>query len=407
MRRRDFIKLLAALPVSAMACNNYKFNNSLHSLYSTCITPSLPKNKTIILVELAGGFDGLGIFIPKSQYGTYRDLRPTLGEKEKDVIHLAGDTLLNTRLFEKIYPIFEAGDMAILNGVGYPNPSLSHFKSRDVWNYGVDVDSNNHDTGWATRFLSNIEKKPLMGSILDNNAEPFKGQTDSIMHFKSPVSLFGSNSGRYDDVQNFYNRLDTTPSNIDILPKKNESLKSIISSLSGKIKGGNINYSNPYEYQMKQALELSILPDKYRPNIIKVGFDVFDTHQNQKDFDDSYIELADSLLKLSRALIENNRWDDTLIYAYSEFGRTPYENGASGTEHNNANNLFVMGGSVNGGVYGQYPSLSSYKREDIMIGDIDFRSVYSTIFKNFMSSNDPVFSDSSIDIKLMNFIGKI
>lgn len=392
--RRDFLRLMLASTIGGGVAVS-----TLRGIEEQL------RGRTLILVEMAGGYDGLNLFIPENEYDLYRELRPTISEPLKNTRSIGGGTLLNRTLFSSLERHFDEGEMAIINGVSYPNHNLSHFKSRDVWNYGIEIDSNEMDLGWATRLLDLLDDKVFMASVLDENGVPFDGGYKGVLKYAKPFDFFDQAQKDNHAANQFLEDLKIAQGDSEFTRKK-ESIRKIIDTYRAKFMVLNdFQFSeNRFGTQFQQALDLMSLPPEDRPYIIKLGFDIYDTHINQRNSDWAFQDISLAISDLASNLKKMGLWNDVLIYGYSEFGRTPYENGSTGTEHNGANNLFALGGRVKGGVYGRYPTLKDYYKEKIMVGDTDFRSIYNGIFQDFFGIKSSIFKNSSVDISPLRFV---
>lgn len=382
MQRREFIKL-TAISSFGLLLKDLNFNYSF----------SKDNNKYLILLELKGGNDGLNTVIPFSNQ-KYYDLRPNISIDRSNIIQLNQDIGLHPSL-EGLVKSWKNKELAIVQGIGYPNPNRSHFRSIDIWDTASDSEEIISD-GWYTRA---VEKNKNLKSTIDgiiigsNNSE-------------------GLLSGTYLNKLTVENitQLINQSKNIEVISTqtKNKSLAHIL-----KIQKDTNLSVKEIEKRMRQEVNLSVefpktklgqhfkltselIVNKVPVSVIKLSLSGFDTHTNQKEVQDKLLkEISDCLFEFSKVMKESNNWDNVLLMTYSEFGRRAGENGNNGTDHGTASSHFILGGKVKGGLYGKQPSLTDLDNGDLKF-NIDYRSLYNTILSKWYGNTNNYLSKYSV-----------
>lgn len=386
MNRRDFIKLAAATPIM------------IHAPWSLS-KPELENaslwKKKLILIELKGGNDGLNTIIPYADPQYYR-LRPTLAVPRDQVIQLNGQLGLNPSL-SPIKDIWDTKELAIMLGVGYKNPNLSHFRSIEIWNSGSDSDDY-IDDGWLTQtFHGQATLKSLIAHGISTgfDAGPLQGPDAHNIIMNNPKQFF-SQAKRLKLPAITTNN----PALAHILHTQQKIYDSALALQQYIRKIPNIKDNFPKHKLGKQLhLAATIVLSDAPVTTIKVSLGGFDTHNNQRQKHDRLLnQLAQSLAALRSTLIDHGHWGNTMVMTYSEFGRRAGENGSKGTDHGTSAPHLLLGGSVKGGFYGKQPSLTELSNKNL-IHHLDFRQLYATVTKDWWGfrSNNPFSNYESIN----------
>lgn len=372
--RRHFLKQSAVVTAGTM----------LLPAFLNAHTRSLNNGNRLVVIQLSGGNDGLSTVIP------YRNellasVRPGLFLTKDKVLTIDDEIGINPKM-EGLNRLYDQGDISILNGVGYPNPNRSHFRSMDIWQTASG--SNEYlSTGWLGRYMDNEckDEDPVtaieMGNIL---SMAMKGQSrkgipiTNIRQFYNSSRMIeaGQPKGHSNEM-------------VDFLYKSQADVKQSAAYLyeKNKIYTSKKTYPNhAFGKHLKEVAEM-IISGVDSP-VYYVSLSGFDTHNNQKARQDRLLEMySESVAVFADDLKQNDRWNDTLVMTFSEFGRRVKENASRGTDHGKANNLFIMGGNLRKpGIYNDMPDLSSLDDGDVK-HTIDFRSVYATILDRWMESD--------------------
>ena len=347
-----------------------------------------PQRKVLILVELRGGNDGINTVIPYAD-AAYAQLRPGLHIPRDQVLQLGPDAGLHPAL-DPLMSMWNRKEMAIVEGVGYPDPNRSHFRSKDIWTTASDSAQYLTD-GWIGRAMSAATDRSDLtadGLIIDS--------TDA-----GPMQAPGARSIVMHDPDNFLRVAQSVPS-----PDKaqgNDALQHIL-GVQSDVRTATAGIAEavrnrpdlsgdfgktPLAQRLQSAAEL--LTAGLPVLAIKVGLKGFDTHANQKSAHARLLgQLAEGLAAFRRVLVRAGKWRDVVVVTVSEFGRRPSQNGSGGTDHGTAAPLFVLGGSVKGGRYGSPPSLTDLDGGDLKYA-VDFRSVYATLSRGLWNVDPAAF----------------
>jgi len=346
--------------------------------------------KILILVELQGANDGLNTVIPLNQKYYYR-LRPNIGIKKNKILTISEDNGLHYSL-KNIAKTYENGNVKIVQNLGYPHAILSHFRSIDIWETGGDG-KKQYRNGWLVDSLNKYNNKlsaDAKGMFLDNSNSIFRGGQNG---FLGPTAI-GLEPEEI-EIRDTVVPVDTRKSfgllnEIIKKRKENSSLLKILTNKFSKVKNKYSFGGGQLGKQLTNVCNL-IASDVYIP-VYKVALGSFDTHNNQANTHRNLLrDLDTSLSSTINALKDIGVWKDTLIMTYSEFGRRANENGSRGTDHGMAAPHFILGGSIEGGITGQYDDLSNLWNNNINY-KIDYRSLYEFVLRKHFNINDNPFS---------------
>ena len=352
MKRRDFLAAsVAALAVPRLALAQGAYR------------------RLLVLVEMKGGNDGLNTVVPYAD-PAYYDLRPRIGIARDAVLQLDARTGLHPSL-EPLMPLWRAGELALVQGVGYPQPNLSHFRSIEIWDTASASDQY-LSRGWLAR-------------AFDADPAPAGYAADGVAvggHDMGPLAG-GRRAIALNDPGQFQRQArlvrpegrSANPALEHILHVEAE-IAQAASRLSADVPFTTEFPKSPFGNAVRTAAELAA--NRGGVAAVRLTLDGFDTHENQPARQQRLLgELAAGLAALKSALVEIGRWTDTLVISYAEFGRRPQENASQGTDHGTANAHFVAGGRVRGGLYGAPPNFAALEGGNLRFA-VDFRSLYAT-----------------------------
>ena len=362
MERRYFLKQLAGLPI--LFASPVAFSRQSQS-----------KGPLLILIELDGGNDGLNTIIPYTQ-PAYYTLRPTLAIPRTEALPIGRDLAMNPNL-ANLHRLFQAGEAAVLQSVGYPKPSFSHFRSRDIWMTASDSEDYIY-TGWLSHLIQ--RKSRLRGLIFSDtdNLGPFEGLTKNVFSLPHKNSKLKLNTERLGESFT-----------------SNQALKHLIAVNNQIVDFKKILHKarqtkafssqrDPFYAQTRRLV--SFLSVNSGVSLFQLKLSGFDTHGKQAGKHRRLLNRLDQgIAYLERKLKALNVWDQTLILTHSEFGRKAIENKNRGTDHGAGSSHFALGGLVRPGIYGQTPILSSSTTH--IPYRTDFRSLYATILKKVFKLN--------------------
>jgi len=369
----------------------------------------MSKQKNLVVIQLSGGNDYLNTIVPY-ETGLYYDYRPNMGLKDDSIIPIDNKIAFNSNIdfFKKT---FDDQKLAVMMGIGYPEPNRSHFRSMDIWHTAKPFESSS--IGWLGRTVKNIDPKGLNPITAVNFG---KGLPRALACPGVSVASVGAleSYGLFTGVSGAKNReilLDTVdriyqPMNRDGVP----SLR-LLETGRGALDGADLlseapsNYSSDVEYPEDNPIAQSlkgiaqVASAKLGTRIFYAQHGSFDTHTDElKNHSLLLKQLSVAIDCFQRDLIKQKLDDETVIWIFSEFGRRISDNG-TGTDHGSGGVAFLLGNCVKGGLYGEYPNLEpSAQLEGDIHYNMDFRTLYSTILEDVLD----VDSESILDEKFTN-----
>lgn len=425
MKRRNFLKLSATS--SAIGLLPFELNAMLKSVtISSCDV----SNRKLVLINLAGGNDGLNTIIPINEYDAYANLRPNLKISDSGTnSYITLDNTLPDNQLIGLHPaltgfksMYDQGWMRVLQSVGYPAQNKSHFASTDLYSTGNDGNSwsNGSDSGWIGRFMETYyanevnDPYPLGVQIGSNKTSlGFHGETEHGL----AINISGQ------DPSGFYSQLNglggAPPSvipdsdygvELQYILETDELSNQYSQAISNAFNSGNNASSYPdtdLANQLKTVARL--ISGGLESKVYIVRISGFDTHNNQNDgansvegtHNDLLTEVSGAIDAFFNDLDSQTLSDDVVGLTFSEFGRKAKENGNFGTDHGEIAPMFVFGKPVNGGVSGNNVDLSEATSDNnfqIETVQFDYRQTFGTILQNFLGADDTV-----IDNAFFNF----
>ncbi len=377
MNRRTHLKsLLASLALPL----------GLTPLQAAMAADATGRGRRLVLIELSGANDGLNTLVPISN-DHYHRLRPVIALRKPQVISISDDFAFHQSL-KPLMNLWERGELAWIQGLGYPQPNRSHFKSISLWESGGDGRADGR-SGWMTH---DIEHQ-LGRRVSDAHGISLKGD----------LNLFNSGGGRWMSLTSA-SQIESTSvplpesgaqynTTLDLVAAKMRELNHTMDSLSKKlqqtpsvkpIQGGVLGD------QLSQVVRL--IRSGVDTPIYRVQLGGFDTHDNQLGQHTRLLsQLARSIYGLRKALEKDGEWDNTLVMTYSEFGRRAAENNTGGTDHGTAAPHLMTGGAVRGGLYGTAPDLGALVEGD-PTHTMDYRAVYEQVLGQWFGISSNRFS---------------
>ena len=352
------------------------------------------KDPVLVVLQLSGGNDYLNTVIPFTE-PLYHDYRPTVGIPDDQVLPISHEIGFHPNM-GPIKHMYEQGNVAVVHGVGYENSPRSHFRSMDIW-HTCEPDTLGTE-GWLGKVIREIDP---------NKENVVTGVSFGPSMFRA-MAVPGVPVATVDDLSNY--GLLTGISEQLQRDRILERYKNLYSQSIGRgpvmeflgqtgldaLKGADVlgeapvNYSSTVEYadnpiaqKLKGIAQIHLADLGTR--IFYSDHGSFDSHSNQVGMHGNlWNQVSVAVQDFFDDLKEHNASENVLMFIFSEFGRRTHDNG-SGTDHGAAGVTFVIGDRVNGGEYGEYPSI---KREDLQQGDLvpdtDFRGVYSTILEDWL-----------------------
>ena len=353
-------------------------------------------DRVLVVLQLAGGNDGLNTVVPYAD-PAYLSARPTVGVRPDAVLHIDSNVGFNPAL-KGMKSLYDGGQVAIVQGVGYANPTYSHFENLYVWEY-ADPQRAQTD-GWLGK---------LLGSQIDSQGHPLSGcalgETSTPPELRAPtatVSVIDSitgytvrgGAGRQATAPALYR---TTPGIYGVLfdqalSTAESGMKTLAAGASSYTPAAQyaVAGATPAANSLGAALQLTAQMIVTEPSvkICHVVLGGFDTHQTEATRQTALLTEVDAAVSAFMAdLTAHGQADRVVLMTWSEFGRRINENGSQGTDHGAAAPLFIVGKPVKGGLYGEQPSLTSTIDSGNLKYDIDFRSVYQTLIRDWLQGD--------------------
>ncbi len=392
--RREFLrKGLYGVGVGAglpMIMNRTSAALAAQALRGTSIE-SFPE-RILVVVELSGGNDGLNTVVPFGD-DAYYEARPNLGIPQQNVIAVEDGLGFHPALigFERLY---KDGDMAVVHGCGYDNPSLSHFSSMGFWHTGVP--NGGDPFGWLGRLADGVYDHDAQGNMIINigtrQAMAVQSRHHPPLVFSDPDSLRRDGTGDEQDAIAELSRAKGSD---------NPALQFLSATAENAVESGEVvrraaaAYQTPIDYgigglsgPLRRTASLIAAELPTRLYYVSYQGNSFDTHVHQADPHARLLAYtADAVHGFIADLKRIGRADDVAVMMFTEFGRRVEENASLGTDHGTATPMFVFGSGVKGGMYGQHPSLTDLDDGNLKM-TTDFRRVYATMVKEWLGYDD-------------------
>jgi uncharacterized protein (DUF1501 family) len=382
-------------------------------------TPTGRDARILVVLQMAGGNDGLNTLVPFAD-DAYHRARPGLALGADRVLKLDDHLGLHPNL-AALKQLHDDGHLAVVQGVGYPNPNRSHFRSTEIWQTASDADRND-STGWLGRYFDNCCEgaDPSVGvSIGGEVPQAFASPTPTGISFARPEQYRWRTTekaqGRMSPSEFYYRQLNRPGEE----EGGGEASEGGSIGMIGGAGGSHAAGLGPLEYLQRTALDAQVSSDKVLEiarnfparteyprgrladslnlvarmiagglptRVYYVSQGGYDTHANQQGAHERLLaELGDGLAAFFKDLKEQGNFDRVLLMTFSEFGRRVAQNASGGTDHGTAAPLFIAGGGAKPGLYGAAPSLTKLDNGDL-VHTTDFRSVYATVLEKWLAA---------------------
>lgn len=351
--------------------------------------------RTLIVVQLAGGNDGLNTVVPYNN-SVYLQNRKNVGIAESEVLRLDDRFGLNPAM-GGMKSLWDEGKMAIVHGVGYPNPSFSHFKSMDIWQT-ANPDGKAAE-GWLAKLVKGaVDKRghPFAGFAAGGTLPPALMSPDYPIPAVSSVDSYKllpdprfpvDAPSRQNALVQLYN---TYPGGGPFAQVLKSTESGTLDSVD-QLQKAHLAYKPAVEYPRDGfGAGLKLLAETITGDLgVKVGYITlggFDTHAGQKNQHGRLLQsMSDGLKAFWDDLSAQGKANDVMIMTWSEFGRRVGENGSNGTDHGSAGPQFIIGGGIRGGHWGDPLNLSDLDKGNLKF-TTDFRSVYGTVMDGWLGA---------------------
>jgi uncharacterized protein (DUF1501 family) len=349
--------------------------------------------RTLIVVQLAGGVDGLNTVVPYND-PMYRESRPELALADNEVLVVDSRVAFHPAL-TGFKDLLDAGQLAVVEGVGYPNPTFSHFKAMDIWQ-SADPGATARD-GWLGRYFESITDgggHPLAGLSYGRRLpSAFESSQVSVPSVGSleTFALAGP-PARNSSLLEMYDIY--RPSGSPFAALLDSTLDNAVVS-SDYLADAHAAYVPAVEYpesSLASGLRLlaELIDSEGQATPLRVGHVMaggFDTHTQQETRLTPLLEEVDEAISAFwQDVVAHGHGDDVLVMTWSEFGRRVGENAQLGTDHGAAAPMFLIGGRINGGFYGEPPDLANLDDGNLRYS-VDFRSVYATVLEGWLEAS--------------------
>jgi len=354
------------------------------------------KDPVLVVLQLSGGNDALNTVIP---YGDplYRDNRPKVGIPEDQVLPINNYIGFHPAM-GPIKKLYDEGKVAIIQGIGYPNPSRSHFRSMDIWHTCEPTKVG--EEGWVGRAIRDIDPKKenvLTGVNFGRGLPRALAVPGVPVASVGNLETYGVLTGIEAEDQ-LTMALETFSRTYEPMLGKGPVMSYFAQTGLDALKGADIlstaleGYTSSVKYgnddvaqYMKNIVQTHLANLGTRVLYTTAPYNSFDTHAGElANHTRLWSQTAHAIGAFYDDLKEHHATDNVVLFVFTEFGRRVHDNG-SGTDHGAGGHAFVIGDTVKGGLYGEYPSLEAGKLTE---GDLqynnDFRSTYTTLLERWM-----------------------
>ncbi|MFL5747888.1 MAG: DUF1501 domain-containing protein [Niastella sp.] len=367
---------------------------------------SLNDDRVLVLIQLAGGNDGLNTVIPFDQYSNYTAARPNIFLPQDKVLRLNGfDATAFNPALANMQQLFNDGKLGVVQAVSYPKPNFSHFRATDIWMTGSDSDKV-VSSGWAGRFLNDVYPQFPDNFPNETMPDPLAIQVGAVVStaLQGPLFTMGmaiSNpAGFYKLVEgkvnvNANSRWGEQLDYIELMSQKTDQYATVIKNAAQKVPTQSPDWpaagKNPLADQLKIVSRL--IAGGLKTKVYMVSTGSFDTHAKQTETDTTTGNHAKLLQRVSEAIgafmndLKFLQIEDRVMgMTFSEFGRRIKSNASGGTDHGAAAPVFYFGSAIKPGIIGSNPVIP----ETVTVNDnvpmqYDFRSLYASVLQNWFN----------------------
>jgi uncharacterized protein (DUF1501 family) len=388
--RRKFLTLTSGAVAAGAIAPVLNLNEIASAAVSRPLAPGTP---ILVMLTLYGGNDGLNTVIPYAD-SLYYSSRPEISYKAETVLPLDAELALNPSM-KGLKNLWDQNKVAIIRGVGYPNPDRSHFSSMAKWQTASPA--KNINTGWLGRWIDSQAEDSMLAISLGSVLPPlFAGakRSGSVLPLGGlviPKGTIGVNCQQLSKVSRSdsnlmaaaatsMRNLFSVSSTVQPVLKAPAPVNPDLPTVNGGNAGGDSNLAQQLDVVAK--LIAAGAPTK----VWSVSLGGFDTHANEANAQAELLGVvSDSISRFMGQLKSTTRANDVTVVVYSEFGRRVVGNGSQGTDHGTSGPMFIIGDKVKGGFYGDQPSLKNLIKGDLAV-TTDFRDVYATLLEGLLKA---------------------
>lgn len=339
----------------------------------------------LVVLQLSGGNDGLNTVIPFED-DSYHRSRPALAIRKPQVLRLKGTGEIGLHpSMEGMRKLHDEGHLAIIQGVGYPNPDRSHFRSMDIW-HTADPEVEEKSKGWLGKALE-AQAASLGGVHIGAEALPLalhgERHVASIQNLDFIELLSGSKGRKLKRIMRSVNSTPRAGRPGFVRGLANETLDSLEKIIEVSKRPAPVEYPET-ELGRRMKLAGQMVTGSYPARILYLSQGGYDTHARQAAVHTTLLEdLSSSLTAFYRHVEKANAADRVTVMVFSEFGRRVKENASLGTDHGCAAPMFLLSGKAKGGLHGSNPDFTKLEGGDLQF-TTDFRSVYATLLEELL-----------------------
>lgn len=372
--------------------------------------PSGKDGKILVIVQLSGGNDGLNTIVPYAD-DAYRRARPAIGLTGEEVLKINDYIGMHPNL-APLKKLYDDGMMSVIQGVGYPNPNRSHFRSMDIW-HSAEPHKEITRNGWLGRYFDATcnGSDPHVGVSMGGSL-PLAMQGDRI----TPLSFDRPENYRYNGPdKDEYLRINKAEGGGIAMPPTTKP--TIITPAKKKVEP--VTAGSQLDFLHRTAMDAQVSSDdilrmtrNHQPaaqypgvefgnglrtiaamiggglstRVYYVSLGGFDTHASQRGRHDQLMQqFAQGVSAFWADMRRQENEERVLMMSFSEFGRRVEQNASQGTDHGAAAPMFVFGRRVKPGLFGRHPSLTDLDQGDLKF-NTDFRSVYATVLQEWLET---------------------
>ena len=423
MKRKEFIKLMSMAGVGAPFVLNgmpTRFMNSFLDVQATC---SEVNDRVLVILRMAGANDGLNTVIPINQYDTYANLRPTIKISNTGASsYIALDTTVASTKQVGLHPVmtgfkslYDSGKMTLLNGVGYPNPNYSHFRSENLMFAGKDGStSQDLPDGIFGRYLGSLFPG-LSGNPTIANPDPLAIQLGNL----NPCLFYEHNTEKNIEYNlsgfqgTLFNQLSIVPSEYNDLLNYIGGVVSSMDAYYNRVMqvfntGSNSTVTYPNSNLGKQLKTVArMIQGGSKTKIFQVNIGGFDTHVNQIQSGNSALgnhanllaDISNSVAAFQQDIESLGLGNKILTVTFSEFGRQVRENASLGTDHGDLAPFFIIGNSVASGIMGDHPLFRNAKSFYYNQNQrrYDYRQIFASLLQDWLGADTALIADTELE----------
>ena len=347
--------------------------------------------RVLVLVQLAGGNDGLNTLVPYADDIYYRS-RPKLSIAKEDVHKIDDYAGFHPEMYA-IKDLWDSGLLSMVQNVGYPNPDLSHFRSTEIWETGSPSDKN-WTSGWLGRYFDNECKgnaSPLLALQLgDRTAQTFSGERQRCVTLSNPdLFRFSGGAETIQDLKRLHSEAKSSNPTLDFMRRTGNGMLNASQMIVDAVKNQKTTTEYlPFQFSQSLKMVAQLIAAEVPTRVFYVSLTGFDHHATQNMRHATLLqELSEGLSSFVTDLKQLGCLDRTLVMTFSEFGRRVAENQSEGTDHGTANLMFLAGGTSKAGLHGPRPNLSALDSVGDLVHAIDFRSIYASVLSQWLGAD--------------------